>query len=344
MFSTFTAIFEALSSIDEELAIGVNESQREKLIETLLSLRKTMDKCVQYWLKFEERVNEIQERHSISLPDTLPPGFLEDIDAIDGRSAPDSNEKTTEPEADEGALFLPEIEETEEMGEAEAGGDAPAEEFYRPNSEITANSFRRGLGFWELAMHREAVSEFKKVVEEEPNLLMGHYCLGLSSAQLGQVEEAFKELKLVLALDENKAMRALALNTLGILLAGKEQYSQAQHYFKQATEADPALSEAWFNLGAVNYNLQCYEAAITAFEKAGETAEADWEIALHIGRAWGYLGRYEAAIRNLEQAFRLNPREPVITFELGLVNRLLGRKVQAQCYFHTTLKLMENKG
>ena len=268
MFSTFTAIFEALSSIEEELSKDTSESQREKMIETLLSLRKTMDKCVQYWLKFEERVNEIQERFAITLPDTLPPGFMEDIDAIGNQPEPVEDEQKDELSTPGDAL----------AGEPEAEPD-------QGSSDIAISSFRRGLGFWELAMHKEAVSEFKKVVEEEPNLVMGHYCLGLSSAQLGQVEEAFKELKLVLALDKNKQMRALALNTLGILLAEKEQYSQARHYFQQATETDPQLSEAWFNLGAANYNLQCYEAAIEAFEKASESAEADWEIKLHLGRA-----------------------------------------------------------
>jgi len=55
MFATFTAIFEALDAIEKELSDSNTPKKREKLIETLLSLRRTMDKCVQYWLKFEER-------------------------------------------------------------------------------------------------------------------------------------------------------------------------------------------------------------------------------------------------------------------------------------------------
>lgn len=326
MFSTFTAIFEALAAIEDELAAEATESQREQLIATLLSLRKTMDKCMQYWLKFEERVNEIQERYSLTLPDTLPPGFMDEISLTDS-------------------------EPVETMSKAELA-DAASEdneqvvlqpEFYQPSNEITVNSFRRGLGFWELAMLKEAVGEFKKVVEEEPNLIMGHLCLGLSSAQLGKVEEAFKELKLVLALDQNEQMQALALNTLGIILTGKEEYQQARHYFQKATEADPGLSEAWFNLAATNYNMQDFEAAVEAFEKAGELATNDYEILLHLGRALGYLGRYDEAAETLERAYRLNAREPLITFELGLIFRILGKKTQAQCYFHATLKLMETK-
>ena len=68
-------------------------------------------------------------------------------------------------------------------------GEEPQKEESRPEeikSEVAISSFRRGLGFWELAMLKEAVGEFKKVVEEEPDLILGHFCLGLSSAQLGQ--------------------------------------------------------------------------------------------------------------------------------------------------------------
>lgn len=325
MFSTFTAIFEALAAIEDELAADAGESRREQLIETLLSLRKTMDKCIQYWLKFEERVNEIQERYAITLPDALPPGFMDEVNLA------------------EKDAILPQSKAPHAPGK-DAGDDHDElpNRFYQTN-EITVHSFRRGLGFWELAMLKEAVEEFKKVVEEEPDLTMGHFCLGLSSAQLGKVEEAFRELKLVLALDRNKPMQALALNTLGILLIGKEQYRQARQFFLRATEADPELSEAWFNLASTSYNMQDYGTAVEAFEKANKLSPDDWEIALHLGRSWGYLGRYEEAAEALARAYRLNPREPVITFELGLVFRLMGKLSRAQCYFHATLKLMETK-
>lgn len=75
MFSTFTAIFEALAEIENELAAEATSSRWDQLIDTLLSLRNTMDKCIRFWFKFEERINEIQESYAITLPDTLPPGF-----------------------------------------------------------------------------------------------------------------------------------------------------------------------------------------------------------------------------------------------------------------------------
>ncbi|HOB29576.1 MAG: tetratricopeptide repeat protein [Dethiobacteria bacterium] len=321
MFATFAAIFEALDAIEEELAEVVTPEKRELLVQTLLSLRKTMDQCVQYWLKFEERVNEIEDRFELALPDTLPPGFLEELDGGGG------------------SFELQSAAPAPKVGSV----STPVEEHEPPISEITAKAFRRGLGFWELAMLKEAVDEFKKVVEDDPDLVVGHICLGLSSAQLGKVEEAFRELKLVLALDQNKFIRALALNTLGIILTQKEDYRQAEHYFKRATEEDPELEEAWFNLGATFYNLRRYREAAEAFEKAGGLAGEDWEIDLYLGRAQSYLGQHQEAVKSLQRAFRINPKEPLIAFELGCIYRLMGQDDRAQCYFYTTRKLMELK-
>lgn len=322
MFATFTAIFEALDEIEKELDGVTTVEKRDMVVQTLISMRKTMDQCVQHWLKFEERVNEIEERFDLVLPDTLPAGFLEDLDG-GGTAGP------------EGAL--PELTESSILAPAEEELPEP------PISEITGRAFRRGLGFWELAMLKEAVGEFEKVVGDDPNLVAGHICLGLTSAQLGKVEEAFRELKLVLALDQNQVIRALALNTLGIILSQKEDYRQAEHYFKRATTEDPNLAEAWFNLGAICYNLRCYPEAVDAFEKAASLSGEDWEIGLYLGRAQSYLGEHREAVKSLQRAFRINSREPLITFELGCIYRLMGQDNRAQCYFHTTRKLMEQK-
>lgn len=336
MFSTFNAIFSALSDIDTELSGDISENRRQEMIDTLLSLRSTMDKCVQYWLKFEERMNHIQERHSITLPDTLPPSFMEDIALFmeNGDPAPAKGQGNQERgrEEDEG--------DPRGAGQEEATA-RPGPGFESLDSERAITSFRRGLGFWELAMLPEAAGEFKKVVQEQPDLVVGHFCLGVACAQLGRSEEASRELKLVLALDRNSSMQGVALNTLGVMAAGKEHYSQALDYFMRATEADPALMEAWFNRAAVSYNLQRYSESVEAFLKARGLAAEDWEIDFYLGKAYGYLGEYEESLQSLEQAYRLNPREPLITFELGLINRIMGRKNQAQCYFHATRRLME---
>ncbi len=336
MFSIFNAVFTALTDIDTELGKDIGEEKRREMIDTLLSLRCNMDKCVQYWLKFEERLNQLQERHCFALPDTLPPSFMEDITLF----------------AENGDTALPELYKQHsknkildrKSGEAaveEADQASPGSALAGLSSEGAITTFRRGLGFWELAMLPEAAGEFEKVVQEQPDLLIGHFCFGVACAQLGRSEEASRELKLVLALDHNNTLQGLVLNTLGVLAAGKERYSQALGYFMRANKAGPELMEAWFNRGAVSYNLQRYSEAVEAFHRACKLAPEDWEINFYLGKAYGYLEQYDQSLQFLERAYHLNPREPLITFELGLVNRFLGRNNRAQCYFHATRRLLE---
>ncbi|HHX86609.1 MAG TPA: tetratricopeptide repeat protein [Firmicutes bacterium] len=320
MFSTFTAIFEALSSIEQDLSGEITDSQRQEIIKTLISLRNTMDKCVQYWIKFEERVNQIQERFSISLPDSFPPSFMEDIPSLDYQERANTTEDAQE------IVSLHE-----------------EDEFLSLTGEGAITSFRKAMGFWGLAMVAEATREFKNVTCQQPNFILGHFCLGVACAQLGQTEEAFKELKLVLALEKDHFIRGMALNTLGVVLAAKEQYQQALPYFVKSSEEEPNLVEPWFNRAAICFNLQHYQEAVKNFNRVFELSPGDWEAELHRGKAYGYLGHYEDALPALERAFAINPREPLITFELAYLYQLLGKKNHARHYGLMTRRLLKPK-
>ncbi len=330
MFSTFTAIFEALSSIEQELSGEIDDSRRQETIDTLISLRNTMDKCVQYWIKFEERVNQIQERFSLSLPDSFPPGFMElELDMEDlpvferkpGDSAEDLNYQ--------GIDSIHEIQKEDE--------------FKSLTGEVAITSFRKAMGFWGLSMVDEATKEFKNVTCQQPNFILGHFCLGIACAQLGKTEEAFKELKLVLALEEDHFIRGMAFNTLGVILAAGERYRLALPYFIKATEEEPDLVEPWFNRAAINYNLQRYWEAVENFNRVIELSPADWEAELHRGKAYGFLERYTEALQALERAYNINPLEPLITFELAFIYHRLGRKNRARHYGLMTRRLLKQK-
>ncbi len=326
MFSTFTAIFEALSSIEQDLSGEITDAQRKEIIETLISLRNTMDKCVEYWIKFEEKVNQIQDRFSISLPESLPPGFME-IDLVDMPTL--SREPDNSPDSSkEQEINLAAEEE---------------DEFLSLSGEGAVTSFRKAMGFWGLAMVTEASKEFKNVTAQQPNFILGHFCLGIACAQLGQSEKAFKELKLVLALEKDTFLRGMALNTLGVILAAREDYRQALPYFTKATEEEPSLVEAWFNRAAIHYNLQQYQEAVNNFERVLELSIGDWEAEMHRGKACVFLGRYEEALAALERAYNINPREPLITFELTYIYRLLGRNNRARHYGFITRRLLKLK-
>ncbi|MFY9114987.1 MAG: hypothetical protein WAO23_07080, partial [Dethiobacteria bacterium] len=216
MFSSFSAVFEALDLIETELENGVDSQDKDRVADIMISLRSTMDKCVQNWLKFEERVNAIQEKYNIVLPDTLPDGFLDDFtNWEDSFLAKDLPGKSTDFKKDDQTLTDIDLQIDADADDEASINNNIKNNFIKMNEEQAITSFRKGLGFWDLAMLDEAVREFEEVTKIEPNFIIGHFCLGLSSNQKGDYEKALKELKLVTALDSDPSTKALAYNTIG---------------------------------------------------------------------------------------------------------------------------------
>jgi len=360
MFSTFTAIFEALDNLEEELHQGVDSKEKAKIEETLLSLRNTMDKCIHYWIQFEERVASLQENYNLSLPDNLPDSFLENITSSEKPKPNSSNTKND-------ANCLPEKKDpsdnhflgyeastafnTSKLNDLDNQNLEKMKEyeqhlqktFSKLFDENVAISFRKGLGFWDLAMVEDAVNEFEKVTNAEPDFITGHFFLGLSCSHQGNYERACKELKLVIALDSDQILKALAYNTLGSIYADEGKFTVALDNFQKAVELKEDLKEAYFNQGAVNFCLQKYSNALKAFNKYLHYDPDDWEALLYAGKSCGHIQDCEKALDYLEKAYSLNPREPRITFELGVLYRLLEKNHKAAIYLQKTKTLVTDQ-
>ncbi len=405
MFSTFSAVFEALNEIEKELSADeTSEAKLEQAISILLSLRNTMDKCVQSWLKFEERLNGLQQKYGFELPDTLPEGFLDDFTNWEDTIAQDYGEELNDPSAlinggkynseddydydekkgynnigdsidnafsddifnndnnndddddiskfsDEELLKLVEgidgYKDKNKTGLKGPGKSTPEqvlkENFIKISEEKAITSFRKAMGFWDLAMMDETIRELEEVVKVEPNFITGHLCLGLACSQKREYEKAVKELKLVTALTTDPQVKTLANIALGNVYAAEEKYRQAHDCYQKAIDNEPALPEGYFNSGAVLYNLQEYEKAVEAFNICLNLDHTDWEAALYAGKALGYLRRWDDALLYLEQALAENPREPLITFEIGVIYKVTGKTNKAAYYFHTTRRLASEK-
>jgi tetratricopeptide (TPR) repeat protein len=302
----FELIFNSLEEIEKRFQEKPEETQKEKLVHDVLKLRNTMDQCLKYWLSFEKRINALQQEYGFILPDVLPDGFLEEIkknDEIESKNV-DSDEQNKQNNYT----------------------------FVKLESEEGINSFRKGLGFWDLAMLEEAIKEFEKVVQLEPNFIFGHFCLGLAYSQKGLYNKAFRKLRLVKALSRDSSLNAFVHNAIGNIYAEEKEYYQALGEFMKAVEEDPYFSIAYYNMGAVYFNLRRYEEAISAFEKVKETS-MDWEVCYYLGKAYAITGELTKSLQNYKDALSLNSTEPKILFDMGVLYDLLGDKKNATyCY------------
>ncbi|HHU76147.1 MAG TPA: tetratricopeptide repeat protein [Firmicutes bacterium] len=301
------SIFDTLHEIEMNLQNKPTDHEKETLINSLLNLRALMDQYVKHWLAFEEKVNKLQKQFNFNLPDVLPEGFLQDIELEPKR-------KSTEKILDE-KLPLKKYS------------------FLKLESEQGINSFRKGLGFWDLAMLGEAIREFEKVIELEPNFIFGHFCLGLAYGQKGLSDKAISKLRLVRALSKDSQLNAFVYNSMGNIYAGEKKYDEALSKFTRAIEEDPNFYNGYFNAGAICFNQRRYNEAIEYFEKARDALPADWEINYCLGRSYTLAGNPRKGLQILKKAFSLNPTESKIIFELGVLYDLLGDKRNATfCY------------
>ncbi|EEG77024.1 tetratricopeptide repeat protein [Dethiobacter alkaliphilus] len=324
--SEFTKIIADLERVEKELkTVGNNKEKRQMCYDRLLELRKRMDRYVEYWLLFEEKINDLQERYDFFLPDELPESFLHAFDNI-MPSKEDYEEKLT----------------SEEIGR-EKRGVKPL--LLQADNEACIRSFRRGLGFLELAMMDEAIKEFRAVISQEPDLMLPHLCLGVAYAERGMGDEAMRELRLVQALTDDPQTGAIIHNAMGNIYADREEYQLALEEFKKVVELDPEFSVAYFNLGAVYYNLKQYQNSVAAFEAVKDKFPRDWELYFYLGKAFKKLGNEEQALVNLLKSSHLAHQEPFVAFELGLLYDKLGETRKAlECYYRARRLYQELEG
>ncbi len=318
----FSKIFADLERVEKELIkVGSNQEKRQACYERLLELRKRMDRYVEHWLAFEEKINKLQEKYDFLLPDELPESFLQAFNSVMSETE-DSYDQTQHFEERKLTPMIMPLE-----------------------NEASIRSFRRGLGFMELAMMDEAIAEFREVVSQEPDLILAHLCLGVAYTERGNADEAMRELRLVQALTKEPQTNAIVHNALGNLYADKECYDNALQEFEKVVELDPDFSAAYFNLGAVYYNVGQYHKSFAAFEKVKEKFPRDWEVYFYLGKTLRKLKNDEAALINLLKAFHLAPHMPFIAFELGLLYDQFGETRKALEYYYKARKLfLEQEG
>jgi tetratricopeptide (TPR) repeat protein len=110
---------------------------------------------------------------------------------------------------------------------------------------------------------RRAIEYMETAARMNPAKLDNLNNLATAYLHLGQLDEAERALKAVLAQD---ARNAMAHNLYGILEIQRSQPSQAREQFELAIESDTSLAEPYMNLGLIAQNAGDTQAAIGYFK------------------------------------------------------------------------------
>ncbi|UMZ73581.1 tetratricopeptide repeat protein [Natranaerofaba carboxydovora] len=360
MFSEeFDKIFTELKEIENKLETQGENCDKDKIKQRLIDLRSNIDEYIGYWLGFEEKLWELQEKFKIDIPDQLDESLIsaylessglaeylsKDLDGdnmdilneIFSKAQSNSSKEDINSKKDS-EYNKKSIEESRVDGskndESESNKDKLSEDIEDTNEIInqatdetkystTIKTLERGLGYFDLLMYDEARNEFEKVVKLNPNMIIGHFYLGIANAEKGNYEEGLKELRLVLALIKEDELKGVIYNLIGNIYIKQKEFEKALINFSRATEYNSNLFDAYFNLGATYFNLGEFDKSESTFKMALQLKTGDWETHLNLGKALSYQGKLKEALNHYKRALALNPKEGKIHFEIGLVYQLL---------------------
>jgi len=216
----------------------------------------------------------------------------------------------------------------------------------------------------------EAITQYEKVLQMEPDFAPAHYSLGNALAQAGRVEEAIAQYQKALQIQPHymepyfslgntflkqgkvdeaipqyqKAVRikpdfANARNNLGAALLQKGKVDEAIALFQKALQLKPDYTEAHFSLGAALLQKGKADEAITEYQ-LGLKVDPDNALAHNnLGNALLQKGRVDEAITQFQWALEIEPGAVIAHFCLGNALLQKGRADEAITQYQETVRL-----
>lgn len=140
-----------------------------------------------------------------------------------------------------------------------------------------------------------------------------HNSRGIELADRGWLDEALKEFKRAIELDPNSSH---AYDNLATVYAEKKQYREALDAYLVALRLEPDSATAHANL-ACFLSAHALDFAITEFQVAIELEPDHPDAHLNLGLTLADAGRPEDAARELKAAIELEPGDPLPRHELA---------------------------
>jgi tetratricopeptide (TPR) repeat protein len=149
-----------------------------------------------------------------------------------------------------------------------------------------------GLAYGNSDFTPRAVTEFKKVIAEDPHYPGAHYCVAAALLAAGEdektLQEAEAELKEELAISPNDFLTYAAL---GKIESSYHRYTEAERYLKRAIVLNPRNPDAYLYLGQMYFDLNRLPEAETNLHSAIELTTDITRNHYQIQKAHFLLGR-----------------------------------------------------
>jgi tetratricopeptide (TPR) repeat protein len=194
-----------------------------------------------------------------------------------------------------------------------------------PNDAAAYNN--RGLAKKDLRQYAEAIQDYDKAIELNPNAA-AYYNRGIVKNYLGQYAKAIKDFDKAIELNPNYACfynyRSIAKENLVI-------------------ELNPNDARAYYNRGFAKHNLKRYAEGIQDYDKAIELNPNYADAYSYRGLAKFNLKQYAEAIEDYDKAIELNPNDAAAYYSRGIRKNNLGQYAEAIKDYDKAIKLYPNE-
>jgi tetratricopeptide (TPR) repeat protein len=179
----------------------------------------------------------------------------------------------------------------------------------------------------------KAFTTLKNLVATQPGSANAHFNLGLLYARRNQVQGAPDEEAAVLefreALERDPSMDDARL-ALGKVLISLRKYSDAMPILLEYTHRQPKDAQGFYALGLAYRGINDSLASLAAFQRATVLNPKDPAIHFDFGMLLAAAGKPEVAIQQLEAAERINPSDIEISKELAFLFEKTGHRERAR--------------
>ncbi|GHO86580.1 protein kinase domain-containing protein [Dictyobacter formicarum] len=180
------------------------------------------------------------------------------------------------------------------------------EEALRVKSDALDARFQLGMCYRDLALYPLAMTAFKKAQLAAPDDPAVYYQLGLVALEQGLTSEAVSYLKRGLEINPDHALILIALGRIYIDM--KNQLPAAISSLFHATQIDPTLWEAWYELGRAHMKEKEWNHALSALRRGQQVNAHSASIYSAMATCFFNLKKKSDARQMVSEALQLDPK------------------------------------
>ncbi len=180
----------------------------------------------------------------------------------------------------------------------------------------------------------EAIQIFDRVISSDSSYWEAHLNKAQALSHLGRLDEAERELKIVL---KKKPQSKKAYNNLGLLALNRKDFKKAVEFFRQAVSLGAKSAEAHNNLGIALTALKQFQEAASHYRTAIHLDPTLGEAHFNLANILVADSEFSKAVSHYKEALKIENERPEIYHNLGALLAKLGRKKEAMQYFKGAL-------